>query len=272
MARDDYKDDIELIPNLRPLHNGADVIGPDGTYYMGGVRNGLGLDSVQSSQLDAMIDRDEPLPVGLVDLEEADPLITWFSEDEGGQDSDHDECLHSMSFATDTTWPLPLKKIFAVFRATHGSLEDRYYGAYDKLPPKEKERDAVDFIVYLVVRDAKQRPVFLLEVKDDTHREVPSLRHAADTQMRDRYNQLLYACPIPTLYGVSAMGTDIRVYTGDVLDEDVSPAVVPTSPTRIVGREYLKNGWNLDLLSDEGFAKIKEIVNFIKQQCALIQD
>jgi hypothetical protein len=38
-----------------------------------------------------MIDRDEPLPVGLVDLEEADPLITWFSEDEGGQDSDHDE-------------------------------------------------------------------------------------------------------------------------------------------------------------------------------------
>ncbi|KAJ7857101.1 hypothetical protein B0H14DRAFT_3135890 [Mycena olivaceomarginata] len=91
MARDDYKDDIELIPNLLPLHNGADVIGPDGTYCMGDVRNGLGLDSVQSSQLDAMVDRDEPLPVGLVDLEEADPLITWFSEDEGGQDSDHDE-------------------------------------------------------------------------------------------------------------------------------------------------------------------------------------
>ncbi|KAJ6472135.1 hypothetical protein C8R47DRAFT_740225 [Mycena vitilis] len=194
-----------------------------------------------------------------------------------------------MSFATDTTWPLPLKNIFAVFRATHGSLENRYYGAYDKLlnycfgpgfdfvvspqaPPKEKERDAVDSIIYLVVRDAKQRPVFLLEVKDDTHRDVPSLRHAADTQMRDRYNQLLYACPIPTLYGVSAMGTNIRVYAGDVLNEDVSPAVVPTSPTRIVGREYLKNEWNLDLLSDEGFAKIKEIVNFIKQQCALIQD
>ncbi|KAJ7716885.1 hypothetical protein B0H14DRAFT_3522163, partial [Mycena olivaceomarginata] len=124
-----------------------------------------------------------------------------------------------MSFATDTTWPLPLKKIFAVFRATHGSLEDRYYGAYDKLlnycfgPAKREGADAVDVIVYLIVRDAKQRPVFLLEVKDDTHREVPSLRHAADTQMRDRYNQLLYACP-------SAMGTDIRVYTGDVLDED----------------------------------------------------
>ncbi|KAJ7823785.1 hypothetical protein B0H14DRAFT_2597662 [Mycena olivaceomarginata] len=83
MAQDDYKDDIELIPNLRPLHNGADVIGPDGTYYMG--------DSVQSSQLDAMIDRDEPLPVGLVDLGEVDPLITWFSEDEGSLDSGHDE-------------------------------------------------------------------------------------------------------------------------------------------------------------------------------------
>ncbi|KAJ7480783.1 hypothetical protein FB451DRAFT_1030888, partial [Mycena latifolia] len=43
MARDHYEDDIALIPNLTPLRNGADVVGPDGSFYMGGVNNGLGL-------------------------------------------------------------------------------------------------------------------------------------------------------------------------------------------------------------------------------------
>lgn len=43
MARDDHEDDIALVPNLTPLHNGADVIGQDGTFYMGGVNNGQGL-------------------------------------------------------------------------------------------------------------------------------------------------------------------------------------------------------------------------------------
>ncbi|KAJ7222070.1 hypothetical protein B0H12DRAFT_1151308 [Mycena haematopus] len=193
-----------------------------------------------------------------------------------------------MPFATDTTWPLALQDIFAVFRATNGPLENRYYGAYDKLlnycfpdfdfvvspqaPSKDNDRDTVDSIVYLVVRDKKQRPLFLLEVKDDSHRDLPSLRQAADIQMRDRYNSLIYSCPIPTLYGLSAMGTNIRVYAGDVLNEDVRPALVPTSPTRIVGRDYLKKEWDLDLLSDEGFTKMKEIVTYITQQRALIQD
>ncbi|KAF8217983.1 hypothetical protein K438DRAFT_1914178 [Mycena galopus ATCC 62051] len=91
MARDDYKDDISLIPNLTPLHNGLNAVRPDGTYYMGGVHNGLGLDATQSSQLDKMVDRDEPLPAGLVDLAEDDQLITWFSsEDEAGSSGEND--------------------------------------------------------------------------------------------------------------------------------------------------------------------------------------
>ncbi|KAJ6568517.1 hypothetical protein B0H19DRAFT_939041 [Mycena capillaripes] len=43
MARDDYEADLALIPHLTPLHNGSEVVGPDGYYYMGGVNNGLGL-------------------------------------------------------------------------------------------------------------------------------------------------------------------------------------------------------------------------------------
>ena len=43
MARDDCANEIELLPNLRPLRNGDAVIGADGFYYMGGVNNGEGL-------------------------------------------------------------------------------------------------------------------------------------------------------------------------------------------------------------------------------------
>ncbi|KAJ7855088.1 hypothetical protein B0H13DRAFT_2358057 [Mycena leptocephala] len=82
MARDDHEDDIELIPNLAPLHNGADVVGEDGTFYMGAVNNGLGLDNIQSAKLDDMMDRDEPLSEGIVDIEEGEQLIVWFSDEE----------------------------------------------------------------------------------------------------------------------------------------------------------------------------------------------
>ncbi|KAJ7033865.1 hypothetical protein C8F04DRAFT_1260600 [Mycena alexandri] len=82
MARDDYEDDLALIPNLTPLHNGSEVVGPNGYYYMGGVNNGLGLNDEQSLQLDAMMDRDDPLPEGEMELVEGDQLVAWFSDEE----------------------------------------------------------------------------------------------------------------------------------------------------------------------------------------------
>ncbi|KAJ7635707.1 hypothetical protein DFH06DRAFT_1139252 [Mycena polygramma] len=82
IARDDHEDDIALIPNLTPLRNGLDVVGPDGSFYLGGVNNGLGLDSIQSTQLDEMMDQNEPLPPGLIDLQEGEQLMAWFSDEE----------------------------------------------------------------------------------------------------------------------------------------------------------------------------------------------
>ncbi|KAJ6458318.1 hypothetical protein C8R47DRAFT_995285 [Mycena vitilis] len=43
MAGDAHAKDIELTPDLQPLRNGDDVIGPGGAYYMGGVNNGNGV-------------------------------------------------------------------------------------------------------------------------------------------------------------------------------------------------------------------------------------
>ncbi|KAJ6596587.1 hypothetical protein B0H10DRAFT_2441868 [Mycena sp. CBHHK59/15] len=66
----------------RWMNEKKNVVAPDGTFYMGGVNNGLGLDSIQSDQLDGMMNRDEPLPPGEADVEEDDQLIAWFSDEE----------------------------------------------------------------------------------------------------------------------------------------------------------------------------------------------
>ncbi|KAJ7827030.1 hypothetical protein B0H14DRAFT_1241988 [Mycena olivaceomarginata] len=185
-----------------------------------------------------------------------------------------------MPFDTDTAWPAPLKTIFEVSRATHGTLENRYYGPYDKLlnycfdgfdyivapqaPPRDYTTETVDFVVYLVVMDQRRQPVFLIEVKDDSHLTAPSKRAAADQQMRACYDDLLYDCPLPLLYGLSVIGTNMRVYIGDAATMTLTPPRVEISPNRVLDRKYLKDAWNGDILSVEGFAKMKEIVNFIK--------
>jgi hypothetical protein len=81
-------DNIELLPEFSPLQE------RDG--YRGGVNNGLGLgnlrqfcggalpnsltDPAQRAHVDAMVDRDDPLPRGVVDIIEA-PVVQ-FSDDE----------------------------------------------------------------------------------------------------------------------------------------------------------------------------------------------
>ncbi|KAF7372030.1 hypothetical protein MVEN_00061300 [Mycena venus] len=170
-----------------------------------------------------------------------------------------------MPFDTDTAWPARLITIFEVSRATLGTLEHRYYGPYDKLlnycfdgfdyfvapqaPPRDDTTETVDFVVYLVVMDQRRQPVF---------------SHRADQQMRARYDDLLYNCPLPLLYGLSVIGTNMRVYIGDAATMTLNPPRVETSPNRVLDRKYLEDAWNVDILSAEGFVKMKEIVNFIK--------
>lgn len=56
----------------------------------------------------------------------------------------------------------------------------------------------------------------------------------------------------------------MRVYTGDAAAMTLDPPRVPTSPDRVLDRTYLEDAWNVDILSAEGFVKMKQIVNFIK--------
>ncbi|KAF8522640.1 hypothetical protein BU17DRAFT_44635 [Hysterangium stoloniferum] len=185
-----------------------------------------------------------------------------------------------MSFLTDNSWPAGLVTIFDHARAKH--VENRYYGPYDKLlnycfgsnftfyvapqnPPTEKSRETVDFIVFIVVFDQNDRPVLIVEVKDDSWLEKAEYRYRADQQLRDRYRFMLHDCPTPRLWGLSLLGTAMRIYCGHKDASSVAPATIlsPEPVDRILPADFLAREWDLDILSSEGFAKIKEIVTDI---------
>jgi hypothetical protein len=161
-------------------------------------------------------------------------------------------------------------------------FENRYYGPYDKLlnycfgdsftfyvapqnPPRDDSRDAADFIVFLVVFDRNDKPVLIVEVKDDSWAQKAELRYRADVQMRSRYALMLDECPIPRLWGLSLLGTSMRVYCGDTQSYMVAPEAIPRPEpsTRILSPSFLADEWDLDIMSLEGFAKLKEVVGDI---------
>lgn len=186
-----------------------------------------------------------------------------------------------MPFLSADGWPAGLLTIFDHARAKRTSFESRYYGPYDKLlnycfgddftfyvapqnPPRDDGRDAVDFIVFFVVFDSNDKPVMVVEVKDDGWAEKAELRYRADSQMRDKYALLLEECPSPRLWGLSLLGTSARVYCANKESYELQPPAIPRpDPSRILLPTFLAGEWNMDILSQEGFAKMKEIVTGI---------
>lgn len=196
-----------------------------------------------------------------------------------------------MPFETDTTWPAGLLNIFQICRQDLQHLENRYYGPYNKLlsycfgpesfdffvapqsPPSEfSPRDTVDFIVFLVVFDRLRRPVLIAEIKDDAWANKADLRSKADEQVRQRYDSMLNDCPLPHLWGLSLLGTSMRVYSGDTATGDVQPTFENRpNLSRIFPRNFLEGAWDIDILSPEGFAKMKEIVGDIMASAAALE-
>jgi hypothetical protein len=191
-----------------------------------------------------------------------------------------------MPFATDVNWPQGLLTIFNIGRNKNAPLESRYYGPYDSLihyalcegsnfkfflspqttPDENYPRDSVDFVVFMVVLNQQQEPVLIAEIKDDGWAAEADKRQKADSQMRQRFDQMLRKCAIPRLYGLSLLGTSLRVYYGDKATGVVTPEFVDRPDARrVLPPDFLEGQWGLDILSPEGFTKIKEIVAYIKE-------
>jgi hypothetical protein len=186
-----------------------------------------------------------------------------------------------MPFQSDNTWPAGLVTIFNHACAKRPPFQNRYYGPYDKLlnycfggsftfyiapqnPPRDDSRDVFDPTVFLVVFDSNNKPVLIVEAKDDSWIEKAELRYRADDQMRSRYALMLDECPLPRLWGLSLLGTSARVYCGDTTSFDVHPpAIVRPHQSCVLPTTFLAGEWAIDILTKDGFAKMKEIVTDI---------
>ena len=185
-----------------------------------------------------------------------------------------------MPFESDNAWPTGLLAIFEHARAMKTTFERRYYGPYDKLlnycfgdsfqfyiAPQNSTRDdsrdaAIDFIVSFIVFHRSRKPVLMVEIKDDSWAQKAELRYRADKQMRERYALMLDECPLPRLWGLSLLGTSMRVYCGDTTSFEVDPPAIPRPEpaTRVLFPTFLAGQWDLDILSQDGFAEVKEVV------------
>ena len=141
--------------------------------------------------------------------------------------------LVNMPFSQDNAWPAGLHTIFANARdRRHATFDERYNGPYDKLlnycfgdgfkfyvaaynPPEDDGRERLDCIVSMVVFDGVGRPVLAVEAKDESWAGKGERRYRVDQQMRERFAMTLEDCPLPRLWGLSLLGTSMRVYCAD---------------------------------------------------------
>ncbi|KAF8548470.1 hypothetical protein OG21DRAFT_759451 [Imleria badia] len=187
-----------------------------------------------------------------------------------------------MPFFTDTTWPAGLRTIFDSCRQEIYQLPlgNRYLGPYIKLLTYCFGTDSFDFFVapqapeldlemldlglYLIVFDAHCRPLLIVDIRDDEWVNRADLRVRADSQIRLRFGlSLREDCPLPRLWGLSLLGTSLRVYVCDATGKIEPPFMHHPIPSHVLPHDHLRDSWKVDILSQEGFTKMKEVVQDI---------
>jgi hypothetical protein len=71
-------------------------------------------------------------------------------------------------------------------------------------------------------------------------------------------------CPQPRLWGLSVLGTQLRVYTCNVANRRVTPPADARPNVNLsLPPDFLAGAWNVDIMSQEGFGRMREIVGVI---------
>lgn len=113
----------------------------------------------------------------------------------------------------------------------------------------------------------ENRPVFVLELERERDFSLKSKRTSADDQLRVRLGDLADMCPLPILHGVSAFGTKLCFYTIEKDTGLVTPSRNPTSHNFVTDAAPVER-WNYDILTAEGEAEFRRIVEWITNNCA----
>ncbi|KAI9451965.1 hypothetical protein F5148DRAFT_1237750 [Russula earlei] len=124
--------------------------------------------------------------------------------------------------------------------------------------------DSVNFIIEFEVL-LEDKSVLFLEIKEPAEITLKSAREEADSQMRKRMGDLAPICPLDTLNGVSAFGTQLSFYTYDK-HTHILPARIPPHPKLETDTAPL-NRWDCNILEDEGVQRFQDLVAEIKREC-----
>ncbi|KAF8529671.1 hypothetical protein BU17DRAFT_36489 [Hysterangium stoloniferum] len=178
-------------------------------------------------------------------------------------------------------WPEHVREQFGTVTAFGEIDETEYYGPYNGLllhlfpgeehfmvVPQYKRPtypQSIDFTTIFIVQHQKH-PVLFLEIKPAGHIKKTSNRASADEQMRQRFKDLRDEVSTPTLYGISALGTKLCVYTYKSQSRIVIPPEIKDDPV-VLNDTAPANRWDLDVMEFEGEQRIREIVGHIKIMC-----
>lgn len=158
--------------------------------------------------------------------------------------------------------------------------ESLLYGPYNNLlfhlfPPQEgyiiapqyrqpPEKWSIDFAIVFVVQ-RENRPIFFLEIKPGPYLRTDYSRANADRQMRECFLDLHGFVPaLRYFYGISALGTRLSLYIYDVATRELIPHRIEAHSTRLNDLAPADR-WNINLLSEEGVARVTALAEEIKQ-------
>jgi hypothetical protein len=179
-------------------------------------------------------------------------------------------------------WPEHIVEQFSTVTLLGEVDETEYYGPYNGLlldqfpgpehymivPQYKRPRypQSIDFTTIFIVQRHKH-PIFFIEIKPAGHIKSGFAREAADGQMRQQFEALVDQLTIPTLYGISALGTQLCVYTYDKETRALHPKRIDKDLKRIIDRAPA-NRWDIDLMTPAGAVRIRELVAHVKALCA----
>ncbi|KAG1860405.1 hypothetical protein F4604DRAFT_1930330 [Suillus subluteus] len=157
-------------------------------------------------------------------------------------------------------WPVKVQRQFDIAQAAGtDALENVMHAPYNKLLntlfpvdtdftviPNFQEINSTKGVDHLMTFEIflENRPVFL----------------------RGRLGDLIDACPLPVLHGVSAFGAKLCFYSLTQAGL-ISPESIP-APTQYVIDTAPVDRWNYNILTAEGEAELRRIVQVITTECA----
>ncbi|KAG1852712.1 hypothetical protein F4604DRAFT_1591898 [Suillus subluteus] len=179
-------------------------------------------------------------------------------------------------------WPEKVQRQFDIAQAAgNDALENVMHAPYNKLLntlfpvdtdftviPNFQEINSTKGVDHLVTFEIflENRPDFVLQLKREKEFSVRSKRTVADDQLRGRLGDLIDACPLPVLHGVSAFGAKLCFYSLTQAGL-ISPESIP-APTQYVIDTAPVDRWNYNILTAEGEAELRRIVQVITTECA----